>query len=129
MSVDSRGDRRSAQSPRPEGERVGLRVHRGEEPDRRCSRLPGVAAAATRSLNGRVIVHLLVQFASSDPLQTADTSVIGAVDQRPPTWVFARGETTIRIQRLPGQVLHIDSNGNDRQFTFNDLYELTAFNC
>ena len=56
--------------------------------------------------------------------------MIGAVDQRPPTWIFARGETTIRVQRLPGQVLHIDSNeGNDRRFTFNDLDELTAFHA
>lgn len=53
-----------------------------------------------------------------------------AGDRRPPTWVFARGETTIRVQRLPGQVLHIESNeGNDRQFTFQDLDELTAFHC
>jgi hypothetical protein len=44
--------------------------------------------------------------------------------------VFARGETTIRVQRLPGQILHIDSSeGNDREFTFQDLDELTAFHC
>ena len=56
--------------------------------------------------------------------------MIGAVDERPPTWVFARGEQTIRVQRLPGQVLHIGSDeGNDRRFTFNDVDELTAFHC
>jgi len=51
-------------------------------------------------------------------------------DVRPPTWVFVRDTTTIRIQRRVGLTLHIESNeGNERVFPFSDLNELTAFHC
>jgi hypothetical protein len=49
-------------------------------------------------------------------------------DERPPTWVFARESTTIRVRRLPGLRLHIESSeNNERTFTFDDLNQLSAF--
>jgi hypothetical protein len=52
----------------------------------------------------------------------------GADDQRPPTWVFARDTTTIRVLRLPEGRLQIESSeGQTREFSFPDLDELTAF--
>jgi hypothetical protein len=53
-----------------------------------------------------------------------------ADDERRPTWVFVRDTTTIRVRRLPGSTLHIESSeGNERVFPFADLDELTAFHC
>ena len=49
---------------------------------------------------------------------------------QPPTWVFVRDTTTIRIQRLAGLTLHIESStGNERVFSFSDVNEVTAFHC
>ena len=54
-----------------------------------------------------------------------------ADEQRPPAWVFGRGEVTIAIRRVPPLGLRIESSEASRRrvFAFENIDELTAFQC